>query len=89
MRENIIMEESMIVMRDPITFCFNFDFNVDENLMHEIELIVKSNESSSDNKIKNEIEQLLLKWNGNNIHEKSKTAKQMSHISLFLICHKE
>ena len=41
------MEENMIVMRDPKTFCFNFDLpkDVDENLMREIEFIIKSNES--------------------------------------------
>ena len=60
------------------TFCFNFDWpkNVDENLKHEIEFIIKSNESLAENKIKNEIEKLLLKHkHGSNIHEhrKSKT----------------
>ena len=55
------MEENMIVIRDPKTFCFNFDWpkGVDENLKHEIEFIIKSNESLAENKIKNEIEQLL------------------------------
>ena len=55
------MEE--IVIRDPKSFCFNFDRpkNVDENLKHEIEFIIKSNESLADNKIKNKVEQLLLK----------------------------
>ena len=60
------------------TFCFNFDWpkNVDENLKHEIEFIIKSNGSLAENKIKNEIEKLLLKHkHGSNIHEhrKSKT----------------
>ena len=34
MEENIIMEENMIVIRDPKTFSFNFDWPkyVDENL---------------------------------------------------------
>ena len=62
----------MHVIRDPKTFCFNFDFSkdVDDNLMHEIEFIIKSNESLGENKIKYEIEKLLLKCkNGNNIHE--------------------
>ena len=71
----IIMEENMIVIRDPKTFCFNFDFpkDFDENLMHEIEFIIKSNETLRENKIKNKIEQLLLKYkNGNNIHEHRK-----------------
>ena len=62
----------MIVIRDLKTFCFNFDWpqGVDENLKHEIEFIIKSNESLAENKIKNETEQLLLKCkHGNNIHE--------------------
>ena len=34
------MEETMIVPRDPKTFCFNFHWPkyVDDNLKHEIEL---------------------------------------------------
>ena len=65
----------MIVIRDPKTFCFNFDFpkNVDENLKHVTEFITKRKESSAESKIKNEIEQLLLKYkHGNNIHEHRK-----------------
>ena len=47
----------MIVIRDPKTFCFNFDWPkyVDENQKHEIESIIKSNESLAENKIKNKI----------------------------------
>ena len=62
----------MIVIRDPKTFCFNDDWQkgADANLKHKIELIIKSNESLAKNKIKNETEQLLLKYkHGNNIHE--------------------
>ena len=69
------MDENIIVIRDPKTFCFNFDWpqDVDENLKHEIEFIIKSNESLAENKIKNEIEQLLLKYkHGNNVHEHKK-----------------
>ena len=72
MEENIIIEENMIVIRDPKTFYFNFDFpkDVNKNLIYEIEFIVKSNESLAENKIKNETEQLFLKYkNRNNIHE--------------------
>ena len=75
MEENIIIEENMIVVRDPKTFTFDFDLptDVDENLKNEIEFIIKSNESLAENKIKNEIEQLLLKYkHGNNIHEHGK-----------------
>ena len=65
----------MIVMRDPKTFYFNFHWpkDVDENLKHEIEFIIKSNEYLAVKKIKNEIEQLLSKYkNENNIHEHGK-----------------
>ena len=57
------MEENMIVIRDSKTFCFNFNWpkGVDENLKHEVEFIIKSNESLAKNKIKNETEQLLFK----------------------------
>ena len=69
------MEENMTVIRDSKTFCFNFDWprDVDENLKLEIEFIIKGNESLAENKIKNKIEQLLLKYkHGNNIHEHGK-----------------
>ena len=57
-------------------------------MKHKIEFIIKSNEFLAENKIKNEIEQLLLKYkHGNDIHEQ-KTAKRISHINLLLTCHK-
>ena len=57
------MEENMIVIRDPKTFCFNFDLpkDVDENLKHENEFKIRNNESLAENKMKNETEQLILK----------------------------
>ena len=57
----IIMEGSMILIRNPKTFYFDIDWpkDVGENLNHEIESIIKSNESLAGNKIKNKIEQLL------------------------------
>ena len=69
------MEEHMIVIRDTKTFSFSFDFakDGDDNLMHEVEFLIKSNETSAGNKIRHETEQLLLKYkNGNNIHEYGK-----------------
>ena len=65
----------MIAIRDSKTFKFNFDLTeyVYENLKREIEFIIKSNESLAEIIIKNEIEQLLLKYkHGNNIHEHGK-----------------
>ena len=69
------MEENMIVIRDSKTFCFHFHWlkDVDENLKHEIEFMIKSNESLAADKMKNEVEQLLSKYkHGNNIHEHGK-----------------
>ena len=70
------MEENMIVIRDPNTFYFHFDGpkNVDENLKDEIEFIIKSNESFAERKkMKNWIEQLLLKYkHGKDIHKDGK-----------------
>ena len=65
----------MIVIRDHNTFSFNFDWPkyVDENLKHEIDFIIKSNESLVENKMGTKIEVLLLKYkHGNNIHEHGK-----------------
>ena len=73
------MEENMIVITKPKLFYFDFDLpkNVGKNLKHEIELIIKSNESLNEKKIKNEIEQLLSnEKKGNNIHEHG---KQQNH----------
>ena len=71
----IIMKENMSVIRDPKTFYFYFDWpkDVDNNLKHEIEFIMKSNESLAENKIKKEIEQLMSSYkHRNNIHEHGK-----------------
>ena len=61
----------MILIRDPKTFYFDYDWpkDVDENLKHKI-YHKKKNESLAENKVKNEIEQLLSKYkHGNNINE--------------------
>ena len=53
-----IMEENIIVIIDPKTFCSNFDQSKDinENLKHDIEFIIKSNEYLAENLIKKKIE---------------------------------
>ena len=69
------MEENMIVIRDPKTFYFDFEWpkDVEMNLKHEIEYIIEINESLAENKIKNETKQLLSKYkHGNNIHQHGK-----------------
>ena len=47
------MEQNMIVIRDSKNFSFNFGWpnDVDDNLNHEIEFSIKSNESLAENKI--------------------------------------
>ena len=73
------MEENMVVIRQPKTFYFYFDWpnDVDENLRHEIVKVIKSNESLAESKIKEKAEQLLLTYNhGNNIHEQGKQQNQ-------------
>ena len=56
------MEKNDIVIRDPKTFCFNFNLpkDVDENLKHEIELIIKSNKSLAESKIEKHIAKYKL-----------------------------
>ena len=68
------MEENMVVIRGCKTFYFDFDWakDIDENLKHEIEFTIKSNESLAGNK-KNKIEQLLSTYkHGNNTQEHGK-----------------
>ena len=64
----------MIVIRDLNFFFFDFDWSKDvqENLMHDIEYIIKNCQYLTENKIKNKTEPLLLKHkNGNNIQNKT------------------
>ena len=66
---------NMVVIRDPKIFCFNFDWSkyVDEDLKHETEFIIKANQVLAEDKIKDETEQLLLKYNhGNNFYKHRK-----------------
>ena len=69
------MKESMVVLREPETFHFDFNWlkDVDDNLKHDIEFIIKRNESLPQNKIKNEIKKFSLTYkHGNDIHEHGK-----------------
>ena len=72
------MEENRVVIKDPKTFYFDFDWpkDVEKNLKHEIEYIIEINENLVENKIKKEIGKLLLRYkNGNNIREYGKQQK--------------
>ena len=46
----IIMEENMAVKRDPIDFDFDWPKDVDKNLKHGIEYIIKGNGFLAENK---------------------------------------
>ena len=50
------MDENQIVIRDPKNICFNFDWprDVDENMKHKNEYVIKNNESLAENKMKTE-----------------------------------
>ena len=78
----------MIVIRDPKTFCFNFDWpkDVDENLKHETEFIIKSNESLAENKIKKwdwtvivNMETIFMKMENRKTNEPCKFVSNLSH----------
>ena len=58
------MKENVFVIRDQNFFYLNFDWpkDVDDNLKNETDFIIKSNESLAENKVKDEIEQLLSKF---------------------------
>ena len=78
------MEEKMAVLRD----C-DWLKNIDKNLKHEIEFIIKNIESLAENKIKSKIEQLLSKYKDeNNIHELRKRKTIEPH-KFFLVCQKD
>ena len=65
----------MVVIAELRSFQFGFDWskNVDQNLKHEIEFIINSNESLAENKIKSKIEQVLSEYKyRNDIHEHGK-----------------
>ena len=63
------MKENMIVTNIPKLFVLSLM----RYLKYEIEFIIKSKEPLAENKIKNEIEQLLLKYNhGYKIYEHGK-----------------
>ena len=83
------MGENMVVIKESKTFYFysNWPKSVDENLKHETAFIIKNNESFAENKIKTEIEQLLIFLY--NCSGTQKTAKQKNHINLFLTYHKD
>ena len=58
------IDDNKLVITRPKTFNFYFYLagNVDKNLRHEIDFIIKQNGFLAEQKIKNEIDQLLYKY---------------------------
>ena len=78
----MIMEKNVIVIRDPKSFCFNFDWpkDADENLKYQIEFVIKSNKSLAEYQIKKEIGQILLKYKrGNDIMDTKNSKTNEPH----------
>ena len=64
----------MNVIRDLKAFYFDFHWpkDIDDNLKHEIEFVIKSNEFLAEKKIKKEITIFVQYKHGNNVHEHRK-----------------
>ena len=60
--------------------------NVDKNLKHEIEFIIKCNESLAEHKNK---KMRLINYSQNIRMETIKQVKPVNHTNLFLTCHKD
>ena len=86
------IDDNKLVITRAKTFNFHFHLagNVDKNLRHEIDFIIKQNGFLAEQKIKSEIDQLLYKCKQvNEFNEYRELYKIMNHINLFLACHKE
>ena len=69
------IHDNKLVIIETKTFYFHFYFlkDVEKNLKHEIDHIIKHNGFLADQRTKNENEQLLYKYNhGNDIHKHQK-----------------
>ena len=63
----------LVKTTQPKTFCFHLPKDVDNNLEHETNSIIKHNELLAEHTIKNEVRQLISKFkHGNDIHEHGK-----------------
>ena len=74
------MEESIVVIRKLKTFYFDFHWpkDADKNFKHEIKFLIKSKKFlAAENKIKNNIEQFLSKYNMETIFINTENSKMM------------
>ena len=66
-------ENKLIITIESKTFYFDLPKDINKNLSHEIDFIIKQNEFLAENTTKQKISRLLLPYNdGNDIHEHSK-----------------
>ena len=67
----------LVKTTEPKTFCFDLPKDVDNNLEHETNSIIKHNELLDEHTIKNKVRQLFSKYkHGNDIHEHGKQQNQ-------------
>ena len=67
------MEKKLVVTTGRKAFHFDLPKDLDKDLKHEIDSIIKSNKLLAEQTIKNKISQLLSKYkNRNDIHEHRK-----------------
>ena len=86
----ITMEDKKpVVTTGHKTFHFDWPKDVDKNLKHEVDSILKYNELLDGHAIKDQIRQLLSKCNHGDDSWTQKTVKRMNHINLVLTCHKD
>ena len=70
-------QPQVILDPDYLPDYLSVSYDNDDNLKNEIQFIIKSNEYLAKNKVKNEAEQLSLKYKrGNDIHEYGKQQNQ-------------
>ena len=71
--EVYIDDDKLVIIARPKTIGFNFTKTFDNSLKLEIDSIITQNEFSAEERIKNQIEQLLFKYkHKNDIHENEK-----------------
>ena len=74
------IEDKTLVIPEPKSIYFDLSKYVDKNLKYEIDFVMKRNELLAEHTIKNEISELLSKY---------QRGKPMTQTNLFLTCHKD
>ena len=84
-----IGDNKLVIMIEPKTFHFDLPKDVDNNLKHETDFIMKQNECSTGHKTKKWDRQLLFKYmQWEQYSWTQKTVKLVDSTNLFLTCHR-